>query len=115
LSQREASLVLKAYDFNKSGIKKLIDVGGGFGYLVSAILKEHSTMTGGVFEIPQTLTNPDLFSAKQLGVQDRCEYIPGDMFKAETIPVADGYILKHILHDWTDEEVVIVQLSLLNL
>ena len=100
-------MVLQAYDFGKSGIKKLIDVGGGLGYLVSAILKEHPNMTGGVFEIPQTLTNPDLFAAKQLGVQDRCEYTGGDMFKEGTIPVADGYIMKHILHDWTDEEVAI--------
>jgi hypothetical protein len=99
-------LVLKAYDFGKSGIKKLVDCGGGFGYLISTILKTNPNMTGAVFELPQTLLNPDEFFAKKMGVQDRCEYIGGDFFKEGGIPKADGYILKKILHDWTDEEVM---------
>ncbi len=39
-----------------------------------------------------------------MGVGDRCEYVAGDMFRA--VPAADAYILKHILHDWSDAECV---------
>jgi len=45
---------------------------------------------------------PDL--PVELGVSDRCEYVGGDMF--ESVPEADAYVLKWILHDWSDEECV---------
>ena len=35
---------------------------------------------------------------------DRCVYVEGDMFKG--IPSADVYLMKHILHDWNDDECV---------
>ena len=42
--------------------------------------------------------------AGTMNVADRVEYVAGDMFRA--IPEADAYLLKHILHDWNDDECV---------
>jgi hypothetical protein len=39
-----------------------------------------------------------------MGVGERCVYIAGDMF--QEVPAADAYLLKHILHDWSDMECV---------
>ena len=48
--------------------------------------------------------------APKLGVSERCSYISGDMFKGSSdgsqLPSADAYIMKMILHDWSDEECV---------
>lgn len=45
----------------------------------------------------------ELWSFKK-NVQDRCEYIGGNFFE-DKIPKSDSYILKHIIHDWSDEQV----------
>src|SRR5262249_17870297 len=46
------------------------------------------------------LAQPDACCAAQLGVDDRCTYVAGDMFQA--VPPADAYLLKRILHNWND-------------
>ncbi len=40
----------------------------------------------------------------RLDAADRCVYVAGDMFKS--VPSADVYLMKHILHDWNDDECV---------
>lgn len=42
--------------------------------------------------------------ANKMGVQNRCTYMVGNMF--DDIPKADTYIMKMILHDWSDDECV---------
>jgi O-methyltransferase domain len=42
--------------------------------------------------------------ATKLGLQQRCQYMAGDMFEA--VPKADAYSLKMILHDWNDAECI---------
>jgi hypothetical protein len=37
-------------------------------------------------------------------MEDRVRYVAGDMFAS--VPAADAYIMKHVLHDWNDEECV---------
>jgi hypothetical protein len=39
-----------------------------------------------------------------MGVEDRCAYVAGDMFN--DVPAADAYIMKMILHDWSDDECI---------
>jgi hypothetical protein len=100
LSFGSSIAVLGSYDF--SGIKKLVDIGGGLGFLLAVILKKYSAMKGILFDI-----EPVLESAKALlqehGVWDRCQIIGGDFF--ESVPAGgDAYILKNIIHDWNDEQ-----------
>jgi hypothetical protein len=93
---------LKGYDFSK--IKSLCDVGGGHGHLVCNILQEHPQLKGMVLELPSTLKNKELLWAEKMGMAERCNYLAGDMFRE--VPSSDAYIMKMILHDWSDEECV---------
>lgn len=99
ISLIENSAVVGAYDF--SGIGKLVDVGGGHGYLLAAILKANREMRGVLFEMPHALEGAQKLLTEQ-GVRSRCEIVGGDFFAAVP-PGGDAYILKHIIHDWDDE------------
>jgi hypothetical protein len=90
--------IVAAYDFSQ--IRSLVDVGGGEGALLAAILAANPQMRGINFDLPHVITGAkDLLD--RAGVGDRCELVAGSFF--ETIPPgADAYILKSIVHDWDD-------------
>lgn len=94
-----ARAVVPAYDF--SGFRCIVDVGGGYGEMLIAILPACPAARGVLFDRPDALAG-----ARQhldnAGVADRCELVTGDFF--ESIPGgADGYLLKSVIHDWNDE------------
>jgi hypothetical protein len=98
-SQVAIPAIIKGYDF--SSIGKLVDVGGGHGSLLTAILKANPEMEGVAFDLA-----PAVEGAKQRieaeGLTERCEAVAGDFF--ESVPAGgDAYIMKHIIHDWDDE------------
>lgn len=91
--------VLERYDF--SGIRKLVDVGGGVGHLVVGILERYPDVVGVVFDRPEAVAT----AAAEAPVRDpavaaRLSHLGGDMF--EGVPPADAYVLKLILHNWDD-------------
>jgi hypothetical protein len=93
-----APAVAGAYDF--SAIGGLIDVGGGYGQLMIAILKAYPSLRGTVFDLPHCAdgANERITSA---GLGDRCDFVGGSFF--ESVPVGAGaLILKSIIHDWDD-------------
>ncbi|MGH7804417.1 MAG: methyltransferase, partial [Candidatus Binatia bacterium] len=87
-----------------SNVSHFCDVGGGHGHLLCSLLAKHPKMRGTVVERAEVLEDPTKLWAKKMNVADRCEYAAGDMFAG--VPSADAYILKHIIHDWNDEESV---------
>jgi hypothetical protein len=92
--------VLAAFDF--SGIGRLIDVGGGHGQLLGAVLRAYPSMSGTVFDLPRCAeaARRHLLEA---GVADRGDFVGGNFF--ESIPEgADALILKSVIHDWDDEQ-----------
>ena len=96
--------VLNSYNF--SGASKVVDVGGGHGILLASILKKHPHLNGILFEVPAVAEE-----AKSLidayGVANRCERASGDFINS--IPAeGDIYILKHIIHDWDDEQCITI-------
>jgi hypothetical protein len=95
---------LKGYDFSK--IKTLCDVGGGHGHLICNLLKNHPQIQGTVLELESTIKDKELLWAEKMGLSDRCRYLAGDMFKE--VPRSDAYIMKMILHDWSDDECVAI-------
>jgi len=99
LTRQLTPAVLAAYDFSR--IAKLIDVGGGHGQLLCAILRAYPSMRGAVFDLPRCAdgANQQLRAA---GVSDRGEFIAGSFFESVP-PGADAVILKSIIHDWNDE------------
>ena len=94
--------LLSAYDF--SGIATLMDVGGGLGELLSAILKKNPSMRGIVFDLPHCADGARKNLA-DAGVAERCEFVAGSFF--ESVPAgADAIMMKAIIHDWNDERCV---------
>jgi SAM-dependent methyltransferase len=106
ISSLAIAAVLKAYDF--SGIRKLVDVGGGHGSLMAAILKANPTVDGVIFDLPAVITRAR--TSAQIGAPElagRIELVGGDMFKS--VPDgADAVIMKHIIHDWSDELALVI-------
>ena len=91
--------IVAAYPF--SGCRRVVDVGGGYGELLTAILDAHPSLTGILFDIPNTIDEAHAH-VEQSGVSDRCELVGGSFF--ESVPAGeDLYILKSIIHDWDDE------------
>lgn len=93
--------ILGAYDF--SPFTKVLDVGGGHGGLVSAILRKHPTVRGVVFDVPNVAAGAKEFLASA-NLADRCDVTSGDFFQAIPVTGADACTMKFILHDWTDEQ-----------
>lgn len=94
--------VVDAYDF--SGFTTVVDVGGGYGTLLAAVLQRHPGMQGILFDQPQVVeAASDQLQAA--GVEDRCTLVGGDFF-SEVPAGGDAYVLAQILHDWDDERCV---------
>jgi len=102
ISTNEAAAVADAFDF--SGIGTLADVGGGRGYLLGTILQRSPRMRGVLFDLPHVVTGaPPLLD--ELGVSDRVRIESGSFLDA--CPTgADAVVMKHILHDWNDDDSV---------
>ena len=95
---------LEGFDFSK--IQHICDVGGGQGHLLCSILVKNPQVKGTVLELENVIDNKDLLWATKMGVQDRCNYLAGNMFN--DVPQADAYIMKMILHDWSDDECITI-------
>ena len=81
------------------------DIGGGQGGLLAAILQANPDARGLLFDQAQVIDEPAALDAA--GLLDRCELQAGDFFAA--IPGgADWYLCKRILHDWNDEQAVVI-------
>ena len=91
--------VLKAYDF--SGIGTLVDVAGGHGHVLTAVLRDYPQMSGVLFDLEHVIAGSGPLLAAS-GVKNRVRAEPGDFFK-EVPAGGDAYIMKHIIHDWDDE------------
>jgi hypothetical protein len=100
LTKMVGDAVLATYDF--SPFRKAVDVGGGHGGMVAAILKTNPAMTGVVYDAPSVVEGARARIEAE-GLEGRCEAVGGDFFQA--VPEGgDLYILKAIIHDWNDEQ-----------
>ncbi len=99
MSRGVIAQAVTAYDF--TGASKVLDIGGGRGHFVAAVLKAHPRLEGAVFDQPHvSKTAAEYLSGTGLG--DRCGVTGGSFF--ESLPAGyDLHILKSILHDWNDE------------
>lgn len=96
--------VLEAYNFSQA--KKIVDVGGGHGRIISEILKRNPGMHGILFDKPHAFEGGQRTIALA-GLADRCEVVSGDFFVS--VPAgADAYILSRVIHDWDDEKAVAI-------
>jgi hypothetical protein len=99
-----AAAVAQSYDF--SGIGKIIDVGGGHGTLIAAVLRKYPQMTGILFDSPHVAERARE-SIASAGLAHRCEVVGGDFFKS--VPAGcDAYLLRWIIHNWDHERAITV-------
>lgn len=98
-SRISAGQVAEGIDF--SDVKTVVDVGGGDGTLMSAILGAHPHLSGVVFDSPSGVAEaPGVIEAA--GLADRCEVVAGDFF--ESVPEGgDMYLIKSVFQDWDNE------------
>ncbi|MEH1767272.1 methyltransferase [Nostoc sp.] len=91
--------LIEVYDF--SSIDKLVDIGGGEGGLLAAILQAYPTMKGVLFDHPDVIDRAKDSLETAVG-NDRCQLVGGDFFEA--VPAGgDTYLLKNVLHNWDDQ------------
>ncbi|CAM4044190.1 methyltransferase [Nocardiopsis rhodophaea] len=88
-----------AYDF--SAAKKVVDVGGGDGTLLAAVLRAYPHLRGILFERPPALHGARERLAPHIA-EGRCDLVEGD-FMREIPDDGDVYILCRVLHNWDDE------------
>ena len=99
-----APAVVAAYDFSR--FERVIDVGGGTGALISSVLRANPPLSGALFDLPETVDQARR-RISELRLADRCTIVGGDFF--ECVPAGyDAQILSHVLHDWTDEQAILI-------
>src|SRR5215210_3487232 len=96
--------VVDKYDF--SPFRAVVDVGGGYGSLLAAILRSNPGARGILFDLSHVVASAEEQLAAT-GVADRCTFVSGDFFVAVP-PGGDAYVLSQILHDWDDERCVTI-------
>ena len=101
LTKPVAGAIARSYDF--SDIGTLADVGGGDGTMLLAILKENPDLHGILFDQPHVIERARPRFAEFAG---RVELVAGSFF--ESVPPADAYLMKSILHDWEDEDAIAI-------
>jgi hypothetical protein len=104
-SATQTTWVLEALETAKfTNLTHICDVGGGTGHLLANLFMKYPHLRGSVLDLEPVTSKKEVLLAHKLGVNDRCTYVCGYMFKE--VPLADAYIMKMILHDWNDDECV---------
>jgi SAM-dependent methyltransferase len=94
--------VLQLWDL--TGVRTVVDVGGGNGTFVAALLDAHPALTGVVFDRPEVAAAAGT-AAVTTAYGSRCSLVAGDFLT--TVPAgADLYVLSWVLHDWADDDAV---------
>jgi predicted transcriptional regulator len=89
-----------------SGVQSVMDVGGGTGTFLAALLRAHPDLKGTLLDLGRVRPAALEYLAAQ-GVADQAEFIGGDFFAA--IPSgADVYLLAHVVHNWDDARAVTI-------
>lgn len=99
-SEREIGALLAAYDFSQ--VRKIVDVGGGHGRLVTALLAAHPALEATLFDQPAVIASAEA-QRQPDALAERCTLVAGDFF--ESVPEGgEVYLLKSVIHDWDDDK-----------
>lgn len=100
-----ASSLARAVDFAK--LKVVVDVGGGKGGFITAILRAHPGVRGILAELDRVLPGAREYLAAH-GVAGRCDVVACDFFADPLPPGAGAYLLAHVIHNWDDEQALAI-------
>jgi hypothetical protein len=99
---RQAARAAAAYDFG--GARTVVDVGGGYGTVLTAVLRANPELRGVLFDQPEVIEAASPRIAES-GLAGRCELVAGSFFDA--VPEGgDVYLLSSIVHNWDDDRAI---------
>jgi hypothetical protein len=107
-SHQEADALAATYDFTP--FRHVVDIGGGYGVTLTAILKTCPAARGTLFDRPDVAADARArlaaaSASASVGVKERVTVVGGDFF--EGVPAGgDVYVLSRVIHDWDDEKAV---------
>ncbi len=82
------------------GVRTVVDVGGGHGALLCAVLEAHPQIEGAVFDLEPARRGAEALFG-QRSVDTRARFVAGSFFETAP-PAADALLLKSVIHDWDD-------------
>lgn len=94
-----AELLPQACDFGRFGT--VADIGGGDGTLLAGVLRANPALRGILYDSAEGLSQAGA-KLEQAGLAGRCDLVAGDFF-ASAPAGADAYVIKSVLHDWSDD------------
>ena len=98
------SAFVAAYDCSSFSV--IVELGGGYGSLLCAILAANPALRGFLFDLPAVVEGAEAY-VRAAGFANRCDVVGGDFFEA--LPGGgDAYILKSVIHDWNDTQSVAI-------
>jgi predicted transcriptional regulator len=100
----ETEPMVDTYDF--SVFNTIVDVGGGNGDLISAVLNKNPKLKGILFDMPEVI-NRSHNNITARGLTERCKLDSGSFFESVS-KGGDAYIMRHILHDWSDADAITI-------
>jgi hypothetical protein len=102
ISRSVASSLGSYYDFTNA--RRIVDVGGGHGFLLSAALRSAPQARGTLYDLESVVSGAEPELEKH-GVAGRVDRVGGSFF--QSVPSGgDVYMMKTVLHDWTDAQCV---------
>ncbi|GAB1820817.1 methyltransferase [Herbidospora sp. RD11066] len=93
-----------ANNYDLSGARKVIDLGGGRGHILGALLTANPHLEGVLFDLERVLSSGEA-ALTEAGLAGRCEFVVGDFF-AHIPSGPDVYLLANVIHNWSDEDCV---------
>jgi len=102
VTDMQSSAICGAFDFTP--YRQIVDVGGGRASLISAVLRANPHLIGTIVDLPSMKEEAgERIKSEQLA--DRCTFAGGSFL--ESVPASgDVYMIKHVLHDWPDSDVI---------
>lgn len=113
-SQDKLGIHAALTDFDWSHYRRLIDVGGAYGTLVAAVMQQNSALSGVVCDLPAVVQKAERQWKSQYNesMLQRASFVECDFLQPGKLPEAQGvreaYVLRDIVHDWSDDKVMII-------
>jgi hypothetical protein len=109
-SSYSMSHLIEHYDFGSIGSGTIVDVGGSHGQVSIAIAKKYPQVKCIVQDLPDTISGLDSHVPEKL--KARIQGMEHDFLTPQPVRGADIYLLRWILHDWSDKYCVKILQSL---